>query len=1570
MADSSFLHRLGARLAPEAYLNRYLDNVAKACDVVLLPGDDQPRSLESFYLPLHLRDMTPQTRGTPGGQNKTQDIWDALFRSPRLAIVGESGAGKTSTLKHATATLARKKMPEAYVRRLTFLHLGQAFASLLPIYADLSQADPGAEDLLTILAEELHAHGFPAASGFLRDRFSQGGCILFLDGINRLTSDATLGRIKDLLATYPRLLVVIATRTFRTLSTLPAFAGFECLPFTASNAVDWIGRRFDKDSHAAASLSQAIERNAGLRTLAENPWLLSILASVKAPAPSSILTLQALYEQCLRVLIAEGTDAASNSGQSSAGNQPRQRAVQQLGLYAHERHLEQFSEQEIRAAIRLLPRTPDALDEATLLAWITHSPLLRQNGGESFSFLRQALQEYLAAQTLVARGPIAEVVRNHAGDPWWHEVLVNVAALQGNAAEVIENLQPAPDQSPASLLLAARCAIEAPNTPPEVRQRLRVQLFPILQTEDSLHWRQAALCIAAFQGQRISEFFPRALREGSIQERQNAALAMGRVGSPDWATIPLLGALDVKFPEPVRRQAAWALGQLKDKRAVQPLMAVLRDNPDLAAEAATALSVIAEPAVPPLTAVLSSSDTQVRQMAVKSLGKMGATALRPLLEIVQDEKRADQVIKGAAEALGLLGDAQAVPALAALLRSRRGKFAEPAANALAGIGVPAVQSLIEALPAQSAEVELRQSIISALVAISLPSVPALTQALDSPSTAVRTAAEDALKGIGAPANQALLQTLRGGDLNLRRRIAEILENTGDAALTEPLIGMLADRAQDSGVRVRAMHILAKIAPEQAVSPLIEAMQRDREEVVRREAVRTLMDIKSERAVGPLIDTLQDGALCDQATAALSTIGEPAVEPLILAVNEGRNSGLRQAAIKALSNIGAGGRIGEPTLAALARVYSRLLGEQHTPDALLALIENIRWWKHGEELYQAFNSAKVLAQAQDLDQVARSREALAWWMEGAGKPFRPGIRKILQDLNSIAQDAAIYLSNPDRDGQRNAMVSTIDRLTGIQETIDTQLLEFEKGPFTQVVEGWRRLTEEAIKNLRGRAQLAVDIIRDDIVLDSGSVTGTVVFSLTNTGASAARNLTATLRRGSKDGFEVVGSATQRLEPLGTGMQKEVEFTIRPLGVTQATYALEVSYDDDEAENRFYPISGQLRFHSIDREYRPIPFSPYNWGPPVKTPHMFYGRQDVFAWINENIGGPEQPNILVLHGERRMGKTSILYQLQANPPTPQHVPVLFSLELAVPKSIGDFLLDLTNAIREKLIRSGTEVSRAVESDFMSNAQRAFRHYYYEVVEPSLGERRLLVMVDEIDILLDKVESGALSEDTLKFLRGLMQHSSKIAFVFTGAYKLRETLKDNHSILFNIARAYEISYLGQVEAEALITEPVAQYLNYDDLTVRTIVDVTAGHPYFIQYICDSLVKLARRLKKNWVFKHDVQVVLQDVVQDSSGVLQSAMFAPLSRSEQIVLAGLANVTDENRVYVLPETVAQRLEQSKLSIPGKDLLEALRSLRERDLVVEQKSGQSLMYRFKMGLIRMWLCQNEVLLRLSQEMKV
>ncbi len=1573
MAERFSLHRLAAGVVPSAYIARYLKNLTADLNTLFFPGESRARSLEHLHVPLGFREMAAgETTTAAADSTKALSVWDILLRSPKLAIIGEPGAGKTTTLKYVAVTLAQRTMPESYIRRLTFVHQGQAFDDLLPIYADLSQLGSYTDDLAVFLAAALSDHGFPGAREFLRAKLKEGRCLLLLDRFDALHRPEHRTHLKELLSAYPKAQAAIAARTVDLVNPFPSFVCFEPLPLSEDGVMALIDGRLGKDSPAAIALLQALERDTGLGSVAGNPLLLSTLAWVSESVQTRPLPLRDLYERCLQVLFDDTTEVAVAPIRPTLDRESKDKALQELGRYFHERRQEQFDQEGLKIAVEeVLKLGGDLSQGQSLLALIEDSQLLRQQNNKQYAFLRLALQEFLTARAIVATDRLTEIVNRYVDDSWWHEVIVLATAVLGNATGVVQQILSLSSKPTEALLLAARCAVEVPATAQDIRKSLRDELFRVFQTGDRAHWQAAALCIAALESKRVSDYFPKVLKEGPVDEAERAALVMGRIGAPKWAMEPLLGALGRNRPWQVRCQAAWALGQLGDRKAVPTLIAAFKDErEEVASAAALALSAIGEPAVPSLLASLSNDYPIVRQMAVKALGKMGTLALRPLLDIVQDEKQPDNVVGGAAQALGLLRDPQAIPYLVSLLRAREGRLVEHAARALADIGAPTAQALIDSLPTRSAELKLSIAIVNALVAIGEPAIDALIRSLSSPHTPVRNAAAEALERIGAPAIEALVGALRSEKADLRRRAAEILVGTGGKWPAGPLMATLMAALNDEHpvVRARVVQVFGQIGQEQAVEPLVDLLQNDPDEFVRRTAVRTLADLRSERAIGPLIQTLDDAQLRDMSTAALSEIGEAAVEPLVVAINRNRNPAVQQACVKALAAVGVRSRVEEPTLGAVARVYSwLLLTKELSLDEMIIALEHIRWWKYGEELHKAFVSARTLAQAQSLREVAECTEGLLW-VSKLDSPFRPTIKKVLWDLNSVAQNIQLYLRDPRREGQRDALLSAINTMTEIQETINTQLLEFEKRPFIAIVERWHQLTEEALKGLRGRAQLQIELLVDDLALHSPESAGKIVFGLTNVGDSAARNLGATLRQ-TGGAFEVLGDATQRLEPLGSGMQRNIEFLIKPLGVKEATVAFEVSYDDDEGPDRRVPFSGRVRFWALEEKYRPIPISPYVMGPPVKTPRMFFGRQDVFDWIRENISGTYQENFLVLHGERRMGKTSILYQLLNHPPTAQHICVFFSLELATTRSLGDLLYDMGIEIYGELAKLSLGLAEPVEEEFLSNAQRSFRRFW-DSVERALGDRRLLIMIDEIDILIDKVERGVLSTDVFNFMRGLMQHSQKIAFIFTGAFKLREMLKDSKSILFNIALPYKISYLNRNEGLALIMEPVAEHLFYHDLVQKKILDVSGCHPYFIQYICDSLVKLAQRKQKNFVDLPDLDLVLSDVIQDNAAVLQNAVYAPLSEAEQKVLAALANVTDDYRILVPPDVVAKMLDKYKLSLAKEDLLGALRSLRERDLVDEQRVGQSLQYGFRMGLIRMWLRQNEVLLRLSQEMKI
>src|SRR4029450_3264706 len=91
--------------------------------------------------------------------------------------------------------------------------------------------------------------------------------------------------------------------------------------------------------------------------------------------------------------------------------------------------------------------------------------------------------------------------------------------------------------------------------------------------------------------------------------------------------------------EGVRRQAAIALGELRNTRAVPALIELLKDDkPEVRMHAISALSEFSDPrATPALTQALKDSDPRIRSRAASGLGEIGdKAAVEPLTALLRD----------------------------------------------------------------------------------------------------------------------------------------------------------------------------------------------------------------------------------------------------------------------------------------------------------------------------------------------------------------------------------------------------------------------------------------------------------------------------------------------------------------------------------------------------------------------------------------------------------------------------------------------------------------------------------------------------------------------------------------------------------------------------------------------------------------------------------------------------------------------------------------------------------------------------------------------------------------------
>ena len=205
----------------------------------------------------------------------------------------------------------------------------------------------------------------------------------------------------------------------------------------------------------------------------------------------------------------------------------------------------------------------------------------------------------------------------------------------------------------------------------------------------------------------------------------------------------------------VQRNIVWALGLIKNKSAVGPLIKRLETaDPDLKREIIMALKMIGnKQAVPVLKEILLKEDESpyVKFDAARALGSIGnSDSVYTLIRAMKNDE-SSWLVKGAcAEALGKRGDNRAARSLKNLLDNDAGENAswvrDRAALALSKIGAGGIEALVSSLGASGTSTRRRAS--WALIELGDPAVPYLLSALREVSPLARKRAAMALGWIG------------------------------------------------------------------------------------------------------------------------------------------------------------------------------------------------------------------------------------------------------------------------------------------------------------------------------------------------------------------------------------------------------------------------------------------------------------------------------------------------------------------------------------------------------------------------------------------------------------------------------------------------------------------------------------------------------------------------------------------------------------------------------------------------------------------------------------------------------
>ena len=259
--------------------------------------------------------------------------------------------------------------------------------------------------------------------------------------------------------------------------------------------------------------------------------------------------------------------------------------------------------------------------------------------------------------------------------------------------------------------------------------------------------------------------------------------------------------------------------------------------------------------------------------------------------------------------------------------------------------------------------------------------------------------------------------------------------------------------------------------------------------------------------------------------------------------------------------------------------------------------------------------------------------------------------------------------------------------------------------------------------------------------------------------------------------------------------------------------------------------------------------------------------------------------MLYGQRRTGKTSVLYQLHRHL-DPRYRCIFIDLHGLNLDGMGNLLLGIANAISRGLRRDHQlTVDVPDRAVFLADPQPAFETTFLDTVWSALGEDHLVLMLDEVIRLDEEVKAGRLEREIFDYLRHLMQHHARLNFIFSLGSGLEEMKKD-YAFLFSVSLYHRISFLEPTAARELITEPVRDHYQVTPQAVTKILQITSGHPYYTQLVCHCLFDLWSRSAKPMMTEADVDAVLAEAIELGSANL-TYVWEDSTPGEQALMAG-----------------------------------------------------------------------------------
>ena len=534
----------------------------------------------------------------------------------------------------------------------------------------------------------------------------------------------------------------------------------------------------------------------------------------------------------------------------------------------------------------------------------------------------------------------------------------------------------------------------------------------------------------------------------------------------------------------------------------------------------------------------------------------------------------------------------------------------------------------------------------------------------------------------------------------------------------------------------------------------------------------------------------------------------------------------------------------------------------------------------------------------------------------------------------------------------------------------------------VTESMVKIAEYEVELMQRSGGLDVDVTPTEV--DAGS-TSEVRLRVTNASPVPLRNVRITA--GQNDGTVEASEVPY----LADGKEHEIALAVRAQDSAQSV-RIAVTWQARRVDAT--PVRGEkelpvrVRSGGERSELGDLGANPYSTGSePEVRPKMFFGREGVMAQIKRQLGAADHANAILLEGNRRTGKTSILKMIEKSDVPDGWIPVYCSLQSTAVVSAQEVFRVLAQQTGEALHAAGVEVwppdtagpapglpfalafSRALSQAFAGERPFETFQLYVSAAVTAAGPRRLLYLIDEFDELQQNIDAGLISPQVPKNIRHLLQHQPGICAIITGSRRLKKLREDYWSALFGLGYRIGISALPIEDARRLVTEPVAGKLRYLPQACDRLVELCACQPFLIQSLCSRVFDRTAAGEDRIITTDAVERAADEMVHDNEHFQTLWDYAGTERRRLLLMFcdRMAGGADAINLGLLEMNLQDR------GVPVRDVKELaddLSELRELELLDFEDTERGGAYRLSVPLMAKWMRQkdfDELVARARQE---